>query len=91
MKWFPNLNSISYLTITQVSKISPKKEVAYESGSLPATGSKFSETIKACNCSKFKYNLKNKQHKHCHCSICKEEKLKWNLDQHISLYKKVGM
>ena len=29
MKWFPNLNSISYLTITQVSKISPKKDVAH--------------------------------------------------------------
>ena len=63
---------------------------SYESGSLPAAGSKSSETIKACNCSKFKYNLKNK-HKHYHSSICKEGKLKWNLDKHISAYKKIGM
>ena len=55
-----------------------------ESGSLRVAGSKSGETIKAYNCSKFKYNLKN-QRKHYHCPICKQGKLKWNLDKHISV------
>ena len=58
-----------------------------ESGSFCVASLKSGEKIKACNCSKFKYNLKN-QHKHYHCPICKEEKLKWNLDKNISVCKK---
>ena len=61
-----------------------------ESGSFRVAGSKSGETIKACNCSKFEYNLKN-QRKHDHCPTCKEGKLKWNFDKHISACKTIGM
>ena len=61
-----------------------------ESGSFRVAGSNSGETIKACNCSKFEYNLKN-QRKHDHCPTFKEGKLKWNFDKHISACKTIGM
>ena len=39
---------------------------------------------------KFKYDLKNER-KHYHCSLCQEEKLKWNLDRHFNVWKKLSM
>ena len=46
--------------------------------------------LKHAICSKFEYNLKN-QRKHDHCPTCKEGKLKWNFDKHISACKTIGM